>query len=73
MKRVLVGLLATLGVLTLLLAGGAALTAWLLLPRQPELPERHLSHRQKRAISSRRFRGRGPCIPFLSRRARLPG
>ncbi|MCE3247980.1 MAG: sppA, partial [Geminicoccaceae bacterium] len=40
MKRVLVGLLATLGVLTLLLAGGAALTAWLLLPGQPELPER---------------------------------
>jgi protease-4 len=40
MKRVLVGLLATVGVLTLLLAGGAALTAWLLLPGEPELPER---------------------------------
>jgi protease-4 len=40
MKRFLVGLLATLGLLTLLLAGGAAVAAWLLLPSRPELPER---------------------------------
>src|SRR5688572_3619076 len=40
MRRVLVGLLATLGALTLLLAGGAALTAWLLLPGRLELPDR---------------------------------
>jgi protease-4 len=40
MKRFLVGLLATVGLLALLLIAGAGLAAWWLLPREPELPER---------------------------------
>jgi protease IV len=40
MKRVFVGLLATIGLVALLVAGGAALAAWWLLPGTPVLPER---------------------------------
>lgn len=40
MKRFLVGLLATVGLLALLLIAGAGLAAWWLLPREPALPER---------------------------------
>ncbi len=40
MKRFAVGLLAALGVMTLLLLGGGAAVVWLLLPGPPELPER---------------------------------
>ena len=38
MKRFVVGLLATIGLLALLLAGGAVAAVWLLLPARPELP-----------------------------------
>jgi protease-4 len=38
MKRVVVGLLATIGLLALLLAGGAMAAVWLLLPARPDLP-----------------------------------
>jgi protease-4 len=38
MKRFVVGLLATLGLLALLLAGGAMAAVWLLLPARPDLP-----------------------------------
>ena len=40
MKRLLIGLLASIGLLTLLVVGGAALAAWWLLPGKPGLPER---------------------------------
>ena len=40
MKRFLIGLLASVGLLALLVVGGAALAAWWLLPGQPALPER---------------------------------
>ena len=40
MKRFFVGFLAAVGLLALLLAGGGALAAWLLLPGAAELPER---------------------------------
>jgi protease-4 len=40
MKRFLVGLLAAVGLLALLAAGGAGVAAWLLLPGKPALPER---------------------------------
>jgi protease IV len=39
MKRFVVGLLATIGLLALLLAGGAIAAVWLLLPARPDLPE----------------------------------
>ncbi|HSA82648.1 MAG TPA: signal peptide peptidase SppA [Geminicoccaceae bacterium] len=38
MKRFVVGLLATIGLLALLLAGGTAAAVWLLLPAKPDLP-----------------------------------
>jgi protease-4 len=38
MKRFVVGLLATIGLLALLLAGGAMAAVWLLLPARPDLP-----------------------------------
>jgi protease-4 len=38
MKRFVVGLLATIGLLALLLAGGAVAAVWLLLPAKPDLP-----------------------------------
>lgn len=40
MRRFLVGLLATIGVLALLLAGGVAAAVWLFVGAEPELPER---------------------------------
>jgi protease-4 len=40
MKRFAVGLLAAIGLLTLLLAAGGAIAAWLLLPHAPSLPGR---------------------------------
>jgi protease-4 len=40
MRRFLVGLLAVLGALVLLLAGGVAVALWLFWPQAPELPER---------------------------------
>jgi protease IV len=40
MRRFLVGLLAVVGALVLLLAGGVAAAFWLLWPTAPELPER---------------------------------
>jgi protease IV len=38
MKRFVVGLLATIGLLALVLAGGAVAAVWLLLPARPDLP-----------------------------------
>ena len=38
MKRFVVGLLATIGLLALVLAGGAVAAVWLLLPAKPDLP-----------------------------------
>jgi protease-4 len=40
MRRFLVGLLAVVGALVLLLAGGVAVAFWLFWPQAPELPER---------------------------------
>jgi len=40
MKRFAVGLLAAIGLLTLLLAAGGLVAAWLLLPGKPSLPDR---------------------------------
>jgi protease-4 len=40
MRRILVGVIATIGAIALLLFGGGVAVVWLLLDRSPELPER---------------------------------